>query len=210
MKTTDPNNKRKVKIQYLILILCLAALAQVLWLNQQTTLTVTMPCRLRVLDETGKPVPNLAVTHSWGRSLDWSGSEKKLTDANGVADFPAIIITLSRWERFKLKWAPATVWGWYPHRDEFPITISLPVDFEAVFDPTGWQIIRPGDPSCFTNRQGVFVRYSGAFVMSQVPQVRNKILGMDPHRNTVGLGIPPQISDVTVHVRNIEREQAAQ
>src|SRR5580693_290822 len=79
MKIIDSKSKRKVKIQLAVLLLCLAPLGGMLWLHQEVTLPISAACRLRVLDETGKPVPKLAVTHSWGRSLDWNGSDHKLT-----------------------------------------------------------------------------------------------------------------------------------
>jgi hypothetical protein len=184
------------------LIAILSPLILVAMLNRPSSYTAADPCQIRVIDDHNLPVAGLRVVRSWGFSLQHYGADEGRTDSKGTVNFPPVRVEISLLKRLEMRWAPAVVHSWYPGRDSLPVTVYLPENLAARFDPQIWRPAIPGDPTAYTNQSGVFVRYLRAYALANQNLNLAARTGLKIPRpnNAAGVGIPDGIQAVELQV----------
>jgi hypothetical protein len=178
------------------LILFFSLLIIVSLLSQTSSYRAADPCQIRVVDDKHQPVCGLRMIRTWGFSLEHYGTEERLTDLNGIANFDMLSVEISLLDRLELGWMPKLVRSWYPGQDSLPITVFLPANLSARFDSSDWRPVVPGDPSAVTNKFGVFVRYARTyFPVNQSTRIRIPL-----PQNSVGIGFPEKTHEVELQV----------
>ncbi|SPE62907.1 exported hypothetical protein [Verrucomicrobia bacterium] len=161
---------------------------------------VASACKVRVVDETHRSVPGLRVVRCWGLSQTDSGQVEERTDANGEVRFADVNLEMSRLRGLEIRWAPSLARGWYPGRDSFPITVFLPENLAVKFSSKEWNQAIANDPGAWTNRQGVFVRYWGAFELYNLHAGPATATRFRPERNSAGISLPRGVGGVELCV----------
>jgi len=178
------------------LILFTSLLIIVAVLNQPCTYVSAHPCRIRIISENNQPVSGLRVVRWWGFSFAHIGTQARLTDASGTANFQAVSVAISRLNRLELRWLPSLVRSWQPGQDSLPVKVQWPGNLAPQFDSGDWRPVIPGDPSAYTNKFGVYVRYLKAYrQLNHFAPIKIPL-----PQNTVQIGFPLKTHEVELQV----------
>jgi hypothetical protein len=193
-----PRKRAVVMVCILLALTILAVLRTVL--GRPGDVPVTPDYKIRITDAHQQPISGVRVEHTWGISMLNYGSDERRTDVNGIAHFEPVTVTMSRLRRMEMKWAPRMVLGPFPGKDSLPIRVDLPENLAVKFQDGEWRQAIPNDPSAYTNREGVFVRYWGAYALNNpYPRPGSKV-GRTREQNSVGIAFPPGAGEVDLRV----------